>query len=156
MKFPHIEWQWAVTAAVAIYGALLSTYNAYIARKQSRTQIRVTVSYGFLTSGPNLSDDMLILSASNAGRHAVSLTSVGFVLPTKQQLVITSEGSSQLPHHLTEGTSITHWIPVREVARILRDRRFSGTVKITAFYNDAVGARHYSKPLSFDVDDRSQ
>jgi hypothetical protein len=152
VKLPRIEWQWAVTTAVAMYGASLSTYNAYVARKQNRRQIRVTMSYGFLTFGPNLSDQMLILNASNPGQRDLSLTGVGILLPTKQQLAILSEGSSPLPHHLTQGTSITHWTPVQEMKRMLRDRNFPGTVNVTAYYSDAVGARHYSKPLSFDIE----
>lgn len=154
MKFPHIEWQWAITAAVAIYGALLSTYNAYVARKQNRTDIRVTVKYGFFTSGPTLSDQVLFVEASNPGRRAITLTSVGVVLPTKQQLVITTQGSYPLPHNLTEGTSISHWISLREMSDIMRANRVAGTVKLRGFYNDAVGARHYSERFSFNLDEQ--
>lgn len=94
---------------------------------------------------------MLILSASNPGQLAVDLMGVGLLLPTKQKLEILNQGSVSLPHHLNEGTSITHWAPVQELKRMLRGRNFSGSVELTAYYTDAVGAVHYSKPLSLDV-----
>lgn len=155
MKLPHIEWQVGVTAVLAVYGALLSTYNTYVTRKQNRTEVRVTVKYGFLTFGPNLSDQVLLIEASNPGRRAITLTSVGLVLPTGQQLVITAEGSSPLPHHLTEGTSITHWTDAREMAHLVRNKGFARAVRIRGFYNDAVGVRHYSKHLSFSLDEEN-
>jgi hypothetical protein len=145
------NWQWWVMAVVAGYGALLSTYNAYAARKQSTRQVKVTVRHGFLTFGPNLSDLMLIVSASNPGQRAVTLTSVGFSLPDKSSLVLMSSDGTQLPHELTEGTGCTHWIPIREMAQQLQRKGFSGNVKFTAFYLDAVDVRHSSEPFSFNI-----
>jgi len=59
----------------------LSTYNIYTARKQNRREIKVTMGSGFITRGPDLSDDMLVLSASNPGHRAVTVTGVGILLP---------------------------------------------------------------------------
>jgi hypothetical protein len=151
MRTIQIDFRWAVTVLVALYGAVLSTYNAYIARKQSRHQITVKTTFGWLTYGPNLSDDMVMVEASNPGHRAITLTSVGFLLPDGRQIVLLgNDGSKPLPHHLSEGTSIQHWMPRSNLIETLREHRFSGSVKLRAFYNDAVGARHLSKPVSFD------
>jgi hypothetical protein len=151
MRVIQVDFRWAVTVLVALYGALLSTYNAYVARKQSRHQIDVKITFGWLTYGPNLSDDMVMVGASNPGHRAVTLTSVGFLLPDGRQLALMTEGSKPLPHHLSEGTSIQHWIPQHELIETLRKQRFSGPVKLRGFYNDAVGATHLSKPVSFKL-----
>ncbi len=140
------NWQWIVTAAIAVYGALLSSYNAFVARRQNTRQITVTVNHGFLPTGPELGDPMLLIGAANLGHRAVTLVSVGLLLPDKQQLVLTSpEGTVQLPHHLTEGTSCKHWIPAAEIKRQLSSSRFSGTVMVRGFYLDALGKRHLSE-----------
>jgi hypothetical protein len=151
MRTVQIDVRWAVTVLVAGYGAVLSTYNTYISRKQSRHQIKVKISFGWLTYGPNLGDDMVMTEASNPGHRAVTLTSVGFLLPDGRQLVLTfAQGSASLPHHLSEGTSITHWIPLIDLKRSIHEAKFAGKVKLRAFYNDAVGARHLSKQVPFD------
>jgi len=151
MRVIQVDFRWAVTVLVALYGALLSTYNAYTARKQSRHQIDVKITFGWLTYGRNLSDDMVMVGASNPGHRAVTLTSVGFLLPDGRQLALMSEGSKPLPHHLSEGTSIQHWIPRHELTETLRKQRLSDPVKLRGFYNDAVGACHLSKSISFKL-----
>lgn len=150
MKGP--DWQWIITAGMAVYGALLSTYNAYVQRKQSKRQIVVTVTWGFLTYTTRLSELMLYIQASNPGHRPLTLTGNGFRLPGGRQAVLTAaEGTVQLPHSLTEGTSCTHWIPAREIKHELRASGFSGKVPIIGFYLDALGKCHVSKPFELDV-----
>jgi len=147
-----IDWKWTVTAIVAAYGAGLSTYKAWADRTRDKRQIRVTISPGYLTHGPNLSGEMLILSASNPGHRPVTLTSVGLQLPDKRTMIIPAqEGTAQLPHELNEGNSVTHWMPTREVAAELRRAGFSRKVRLTAFYLDATDDRHWSESLLFDT-----
>ena len=69
----QIDFRWAVTVLVALYGAVLSTYNAYTARKQSKHQITVKITFGWLTFGANLSDDMVLVEASNPGHRAITV-----------------------------------------------------------------------------------
>jgi hypothetical protein len=69
------NWQWIVTAGIAAYGAALSTYNAWAARKKDRRHVKVTTSFGFLTYGPRLSETMLHLTASNPGQRPITLVS---------------------------------------------------------------------------------
>jgi len=143
-----IDWHWISTTAVAVYGAGLSTYNMYNARRKDRREIKVTISAGYLTHGPDLSDEMFVLSASNPGHRAVTVTSVGIRLPDGRQMVFPYPEGPQLPYHLTEGTNCDHVVPIREIARKLSTSGFRGTVKIKAFYRDAVENVHTSKPLS--------
>jgi hypothetical protein len=149
------NWQWLVMAAVAVYGALLSTYNAYVARKQRKRQVKVWLSYGMLTNGPELSENMLLLSAANAGHRTVTLTSYGFRLPDGRQLVApVPQGNASLPCELTEGKSCMFWMSVQEVSQQLKRNGFSGTVRIKGFYRDAVDGLHSSKPFSVNIDQK--
>jgi hypothetical protein len=151
MRLIEIDLKWAVAVIVAAYGAGLSSYNTYIARKQSQHQIAVKVTFGWLTNGPNLSEDMLMVEASNPGHRAITLTSVGFLLRDGRQLALLDpQGSKSLPHHLAEGTNIMHWIPMREMSDTLHKNGLTGKVKLRGFYKDAVGATHQSERASFN------
>jgi hypothetical protein len=150
--FPSGDWKWALMAVVSLYGAGLSTYNAYVARTINKRQLKITLKHGFLTFGPEPSDDMLILGASNPGHRPVTLTSVGLLLPDKRQMIFPhQDGSARLPHQLNEGTSVTHWMPAREVAEELRRRGFVGHIRLLAFYSDATDEQHQSHPLRLDL-----
>jgi hypothetical protein len=152
MRFVQIDLQWGVTAAIALYGAGLSTYNAIIARKQSTRQIVVSISYGWLTFGPVLGEDMIFVTAANTGHRPVTLSSMGLRMPDGRSLVnLEQQGSVQLPHHLNEGTSVTHWMPLQGVKESLRRSGAFGKVEIFAYYNDAVSTTHKSKPFPIEV-----
>ncbi|MGH9515393.1 MAG: hypothetical protein ACRD3P_06910 [Terriglobales bacterium] len=152
MRTVQVDLQWVLTTAVALYGAGLSTYNVYVARKQSKRQINVKISYGCLTFGPTLGEDMIMITAANVGHRPITLDSVGLRLPNGRSLInIQQEGSVPLPHPLKEGTSVTHWMPVTGVKESIRRGGTSGKVKLLAFYNDAVGVTHKSKPFSLEV-----
>jgi len=147
-----VDWKWAVTALIAIYGAALATYTSYKNNRDNKRQIAVKLSHGFLTFGPNLSGDMLILEASNPGHRPVTLSGVGLLLPDDRQMVLPDmPGTSALPHQLNEGTSMTHWMAVRETTAELRRVGFSGSVRLTAFYRDATGKVYKSKPFAIQV-----
>jgi hypothetical protein len=83
MKTVQIDLQWLVTAAIAVYGAALSTYNVYVARKQSKRQINVKTSYGCLTFGPTLGENMIMVTAANVGHRPITLDSVGLRCQTE-------------------------------------------------------------------------
>lgn len=148
-------WQWIVMAVIAGYGAVLSTYNAISSRKQNKHQITVSVSHGLLAFGPQLSDQMIMVNASNRGHRGVTLGSAGLWLPDKRQLVFMSGGTVQLPHHLTEGTSCQQWTPLADIERELRRIGFSGKVSVRGFYLDALNKYHLSEPTDIDLTRRS-
>ncbi len=153
MKIFQLDLQWAVTTAIALYGAGLSSYNAHTARKQVKRQINVTISYGCHTyTDGRLGEQMIFLTAANPGHRAVTLTSVGLRLPDGKSLVnVDDAGTARLPHHLTEGTTITQWMPLEGVKESLRRKGVYGRVKLFAYYGDAVGATHKSKPFTIQV-----
>jgi hypothetical protein len=146
-----MNWQWIVTAVIAAYGALLSTYNVWATLKKDRRQIKVAVSFGFLTSGPELSEQMLFVVASNAGHHPVTVTSAGLRLPDKRSLVLMASTGTDFPHHLEEGKLARHWMRLAEIKASLRESGFSKAVKVRGFYCDALGEDHLSDAVEIDI-----
>jgi hypothetical protein len=72
---------------VCFLRAVLSTYNAFVARRKDTSHVVVTVDYGFLTFG-NLSEEIVLISAANPSHHPLTLTSVGFKLPDNRTLAL--------------------------------------------------------------------
>jgi len=144
-----------VTIIVAVYGAILSTYNFLVERRKHRPSVNVKISQGFLSSGAgDVSDLMLFLSASNPGEKAVTLASHGFELPNKKNLVFPrAQSDVTFPCELLPEKGCQVWMPVLDVARALRSEGFSGKVKLVGFYRDQVGRTHRSKPYEFNVDE---
>jgi putative transposase len=145
-------WAQVITAVVAVYGAILSTYNALLRRKERRRLVRVELSMGLLATGPHLSRPMLILRASNPGNRTVTLTGPGVRLPNGAQAFFpVPESNVEFPYDLPEGKSCSVWTEASHFARDLRNHGLSGTVKLVGFYRDATGTAWKSKPMSQHV-----
>jgi hypothetical protein len=152
--FQLVGWPTIVTAAVALYGAILSTYNVVSDWKSKKRSVTVKTSRGLLlTPMPEQNPPlMLFLTATNPGFRPVTLTSLGFVFPNKFQGVIPNPfGDARLPHELKEGNHCTFWADPRDLAEKLRRNGFSGQIKLRAFFDDGLGVRHTSKKFRFDV-----
>ena len=139
---------------VAIYGAILSTYNFVSKIREKKRRIKVNFSFGFLTGvSGQLSPDMLLLTAVNTGYRPIILNSVGFILPNNKTAVIPIPLSNvNFPYELKEGKDCLVWTEVKEFAKELKEKGFKGRIKLIAFYKDSLDTIHKSKPLIFDID----
>lgn len=148
-----MEWTTIVTAVVAVYGAALSTYTLIQNRKGKQRQIRVKLSNGMLTFGPELSPAMLLIEATNPGNRTVILNTSGIFLPDGKTIVFPNPQSNvHFPHPLPEGNSCLVWTPLKELAQQLRQEGYSGQVKLIGFYRDQIGTQYKSKAFGFDID----
>lgn len=139
-----------ITLAIALWGAILSTYKAFSDYTKKSRKVRVYLAYGFSTgleAVPTLS-----ISAQNTGFRDVTLNSAGFVLPDKKYLLLYHpRGTVNLPHTLSEGTECTVFITQRELAEDLLRNGFSGNIKLGGYYRSAVGKTYKSKSIDFDI-----
>ena len=111
--------------------------------------VKVKATQGWLTySGGGVSDNHVVLTAHNAGRLPVTVTSVGIELPNKEKgsmfSIRTGHGDSPLPHKLDNGAE-GHWfIPTSEVLALCEkhDVRYQ---KVRGFVTLAGGRRVYAK-----------
>ena len=148
-----MDWTTVVTAAVAVYGAALSTYTLIQNRKEKQRKISVKLSNGFLTSGPELSPAMLLIEATNPGNRTVILNTIGIFLPDGKTVAFPNPQSNvRFPHPLPEGNSCTVWTPLKELAQQLRQEGYSGKVKLVGFYRDQLGTQYKSNAFAFDMD----
>jgi hypothetical protein len=149
---PSLPWTTIVTAAVAIYGAALSTYNLIVNHREKSRRVKVRISWGFLTYGPQLSSTMLFITVANPGTRPVTLTSVGLLLPDgKQMFFPPADANQSLPFDLTEGKSFQAWAPMKGIALELRRIGFSERAKVVGFCLDTLDVRHTSKTFKFDI-----
>lgn len=150
-----MNWAGIIIAIVALYGAVLSTYTLVVQLRKDMFRIRVKISMGFLTFAlGSTSDSMIFLSASNPGQKETTLSTQGFLLPDKNQLIFPNPQTNvTFPYRLLPGRNCQIWIEAREIARTLKSRNFSGKVKLIGFYRDQVDKVYKSKPYEFDVDD---
>ena len=147
-----IDWTKVVTALVAIYAAILSTYTLLSSRKEKKRQIKVELSFGFRVFGPKLGPTSLLITASNPGYRTVTLTGVGIRLPDNRQAILPNPPSDvQFPYDLPEGKHCTAWFDAKELAATLRREGFAGKVKLVGFYRDALGTVYASNRLRFNM-----
>lgn len=152
-----VTWTDIITALVAAYGSILATYTAVARWREKRARINVKISLGLITQGSlsDSSEPRVILSASNPGSKAITLSSWDFALPNGKHLASPNKwgADGQLPHELAPETSYRVWVEAKELAREMKTEGYSDKAKIVGFYRDQVGRTHKSKPFEFDVED---
>jgi len=145
-------WPTIVTAVVAIYSAVLSTYILITKSKEEKRQLKVELSFGFLTEGPEVSQEMLFVTASNTGFRPITLNASGILLPHKQQLLfMVPKSNVQFPYELLEGKNCIVWIEVKVLVQDLKKNSYSGKVKLKGFFRDATRAVYKSKPITINI-----
>ena len=145
-----------VLAAVALYGAVLSTINwRYAARRDTRS-VLVTAS----SAVPTYSDGTLGLSfarveAINAGHRVVTITLLTFEIDSSARLYPTAlsefpEPDTRLPATLADGQSARMHISYQDIAAALIQSGRTQPTKLTPVCEDSVGNVYRGKP--WDVD----
>lgn len=146
------DWTGVVVAIVAVYGAVVSTYNLVFARRQRTRQVTVTLATGLLALGAEPAS-MLLLTAANPGDRTVTLTRCHLQFPNRKKLVmVRAQGTATLPHELHEGKNCTFWFPVSEVARALIAEGLRGEVTLVGVVTDALDRSYCSDALKTNVD----
>src|SRR5206468_4383443 len=127
-----------ITLVLALYAAGLSTYLATLQRRDKKPRIKATLSMGFLTFGPRLSEPHLLLQAANIGEKAVTLASGGLLLPDRSQIISIAKDNAteRLPYELAVGKSFMMWFEAKPLAGELARRGYTSDVKLHARFSD--------------------
>lgn len=142
-----------ITLIIAVWGAALSTYKVISDHWKNIRNIKVKISYGFVSMGNRVGPDVLHIEAINTGYRDISLNSVGIILNNNSRLFIMApKGNVQLPHTLKEGKSCTIWKEQSNLAQQLKKNGLSGNITIKGFYGSATGKVYESKPKKFDTE----
>jgi hypothetical protein len=153
MTWVHDHLFQIVTAAVAVYAALLSTITVLQRWREKKVQIKVRLTHGFVTGNHGLGPPQVIVSVHNEGDRPVYLTNVTIRLPDGAKLFMPGGHNSSIPMpcELTHGRNVTCWFTTDDVAEALRERRFTGTVQIQGVAHDGMNREHRSKPHDFKL-----
>lgn len=142
------NWPAIITALVAVYGAILSTYTFVTNRREKQRQLLISFSNGFLTYGVDISPPMLFIEVANPGSRTVTVNIPCIKLPDGKSIVFPNPaGMSDVtfPHELKEGKSCRLWIEMKELARELVRLGYSDIVKLEAEVRDSVGQVYRSR-----------
>lgn len=150
-----LDWSQIITAIVAIYGAILSTYIFVINRLDKRRQLSVSWSRGFRTYGPKMSPEMLFITVTNPGDRTVTINTPRIKLPDDSSIVFPIPLSDvNFPHELKEGKNCRIWVEKTILFSDLIKREYSGIIKLVAEVEDGTGKIYKSKKFKINLTGR--
>ena len=147
----------SIVAAVAVYGAALSTMTYRAQRHQHRARIRVSVSHGFPVLGGQVGWPQLQIEATNIGERPVMLKAAGYKLPRKGESLALIDPSlrtiPQFPCELPPHQSGMLAEDMADVAGSLARAGYIGRVRLVGFVRDQEDVEYLAKSIDFDVND---
>ncbi|MGA2158668.1 MAG: hypothetical protein ABSG90_05580 [Dehalococcoidia bacterium] len=161
-----MEISWAqiaqiVIAIVALYGAVISTYNLVIARSKGKRKIKVQLSYGYFIAGasvvtyPTYSDlsTHLIVGIVNIGFRPVTVKQLHFTLPKHNEKLMVRRPQShvELPHEFTEGEACTFWIELGDIVGGIYSLGYEKPMKLAISALDTTENITKSNSIEFNV-----
>jgi hypothetical protein len=129
-----------VGAIVGLYGAILSTYNAWKAHRKDRAHVRVEVASNMEVVNMPMREGMVFttITVTNVGSRPVNITHVAsskLDSPTNSVLIDTQP---PLPRLLTEGQYLTAF----------RDEALGGLDSVESWYAIDSTGRRYNKHIA--------
>ena len=141
-------------AALAIYGAALSTINWRNAERKDRRQIKVNMGTAMLTyTDGSLGAPFAHIEATNIGHRAVTIASLYIGFTDNRRMVATSNDAfgtpdTRLPVDLKDGGSAVLYMPYSDIAHALQRAGLTGKVVLIPTAEDSSGGLHRGKPWS--------
>lgn len=143
-----------IVAAVAVYGAGLSTVTFRAQRRERRAIVKVQTSNGFAVWGQR-GNPQLQITATNAGERPVVIEAAGFKLPNGQDtlaLINPTTSTMQFPHQLAPHHNCLVAEDMAEIAGSLAQAGHRGRIKLVGFFRDQDGNVFRAKPCDFDIE----
>lgn len=145
-----MTWPAIVAAVAAVLTALTAMWRLFL---RNRPRVRVRTHLGAVASTDRSENRVaLVVSASNKGPRAITVSVMGFLLPDGRELVFLRPfGNVSFPYELRPEKSCTIWPEIGQLASSLESQGFSGQVKLVGFCRDQVDRVYRSKAWKFDV-----
>ncbi len=140
---------------VAVYGAILSTYNFLIKFKERISKIKVKLGISLIThTQGNISDAQINISLHNHTTKPVVLNQPELFLPDGRKLILMNlQSESRFPNILEPGHSINSWNDLKSTAQSLKDEGFEGVIKIQAVVKDKLDKKYKSKKMKLNLNE---
>jgi len=142
---------------VALYGAVLSTFNWIYARRKERRAIRVTLDTAIPTYGAEFGRTFARVEATNVGHRPVSVTRLAIETSKGRLQAIHGDQfpglrDTPLPATLSDGQSAQLYMSYYDIASALVRAGLQGTIKLVPVCEDSAGGVHKGEPWEVTPD----
>ena len=148
---------------LAVYGAVLSTFNWRQAVRREKRTINVKMS----TAMPTFEDGHVgpcfaMIEATNSGHRTVTITTLALELPTGARMFATTPNSfpgrpdTALPANLSDGQSAYLYLSYQDIAGALIQSGRNERTKVIPVCEDSVGGVYKGNPWEVDPDEFSR
>ena len=148
---------------LAVYGAILSTYNAWSTQRRNtmaeRRMLRVRAVRGIPVYDDGIHrGDLVTVYVTNTGRRSVRVNSIELELPDGSHYpkIATDTYDTQLPATLRDGeeAAVHYHLPALQAA-LYEHRRSKAAVTLTPICKDSVGDKYAGDPFEVQPKARS-
>jgi hypothetical protein len=145
-------------SVVALYGAVLSTFNYTQSVRKERRSVVVSLSTAMPTYGATVGDCFAKIEAINAGHRSVTISTLALEFPEGQRLFSTGSvgapgvSDTQLPISLADGQSAQMFFSYKDIGNTLVSHGRTQKIKLTPICIDSFGTVYKGK--LWDVDPR--
>jgi hypothetical protein len=151
MNLTPNEW---ITAAIATYAALVSTFTLIVQQLEKRKKIRTELSLGFIAPGRSQPIDVITIEATNFGNVPVHLSSCLIRLPnTKEKVVAVFEYNKDFPITLNPGENIQAWLSSEKFIEIAKKSKIPNDVVLVGEFSNKSLKGFRSKPYPAKLDE---
>ena len=143
-----------VTAAIALYGAVLATYTAWTKWRENRASIRVTLQMAIGTVPPAFSGYAIRVGAENHGFRDVHFDAFSGgvqVKGLKKTFLIVKPLGNPLPRTLKHGEDVSVLGELQALNDGIKAEMGPGTYKVRGVMRDALNRVHRSKWNTMEV-----
>lgn len=142
-----------ITAAVALYGATLSTITLLLHRREKRQRIRVKLWLGFIGNPLVGIKDVVIIEAANTGNVPVYISSYSYHLPEKKKKVVGNFVSDKpIPCTLAPGEGVQVWIESEKFVELVKAEGFKKEVQVVGEFSNKAGRVFRSEAQTLEID----
>ena len=153
MPDQSVTWPTILTAVVALYGAGLSTYNAFSTYIKNRRHLIIKLSFGLTSPSTQKSLKAIFVKVANPSEKNITINSIVLVMPDCNQALLPHlPGSTTLPHDLAPGKDCVIFADAENFAHDLFENGYRGTIKIKAKCFEATGKEYLSNRLKYDIE----
>lgn len=146
----------AVSGAMSLYAAILSTINWLDQRRKDRPRIDPVTGFSAVVV-PNLpyikgyAFDTFCSEAVNMGHLPVVIESQAFELPDNKWLIF-HEAQELFPKRVEPGEKFTIEFEAETIKKELKYYGYCGKVPVKTIFKDQLGNIYTGKPKEFDMD----
>lgn len=143
------------TFVLALYAAVLSTFNWRQASRKDRRAIRVAVSTAMPYIG-GWRGSYIRIEATNAGHRPVTVTMLTLEVPSGGRIVkfsprtLPGMDDTTLPVTLTDGQTAFRYLSYADIGYALIESGRPEKIKLTPVCDDSVGATHRGEAFEID------